>query len=68
MMRLKIKTINFDFEHDGGQYPTQEDQDAVINSVVGKTYEVEDEDFLADAISEETGWCVFDLDYEKVSD
>ena len=65
-MRLKIKTINFDFEHDGGKYPSQEDQDAVINSVVGKTYEVEDEDFLADAISDETGWCVFDLDYEEV--
>lgn len=66
-MRLKVKNINFDFEFDGGKYPPRKQQDAVARAVIGKVYEVESEDFLADAISDDTGWCVFDLDYEVVS-
>jgi len=65
MMRLKVKDIRFDFE-DGGKYPPRKKQDAVVRAVIGKVYEVENEDFLADAISDDTGWCIYDLDYEEV--
>lgn len=66
-MKLKVKNVRFDFEHDGGKYPPRKQQDAVVRAVLGKVYEVENEDFLADAISDDTGWCVFDLDCEEVA-
>jgi hypothetical protein len=64
-VRLKVKNIRFDFE-DGGRYLPRKKQDAVVRAVIGKVYEVEDEDFLADAISDDTGWCIYELDYEVV--
>lgn len=66
MMRLKIKNIKFDFEYDGGKYPPRKQQDAVIRAVLGKVYEVEDAEELADVVSDDTGWCVYDLEFEKV--
>ena len=66
MMRLKVKDIRFDFEYDGGKYPPRKKQDAIVRAVLGKVYEVESEDFLADAISDDTGWCIYELDYEVV--
>ena len=69
MMRLKVKSIKFDFQYDdfgGRRYAPRKQQDAVVRAVIGKVYEVENEDFLADAISDDTGWCIYELDYEEV--
>jgi len=56
-MKLQVTQIEFDFDCDDGQV-TKKVQDALTNYAVGKVYEVESEDELADAISDDTGWCV----------
>ena len=66
-MILKLTGIEFDFEDDLGEELDLETQDEVYDSVMFKTYEVEDEEELADVISDETGWCIKSLDYELVT-
>jgi len=61
-MLLKLTDIEFDFEDSSGELPYDE-QVAVAKSVIGEVFEVEDEDELADLISDQTGWCVKSLDY-----
>jgi hypothetical protein len=61
-MLLKLTDIEFDFEDSSGELPYDE-QVAVAKSVIGEVFEVDDEDELADVISDETGWCVKSLDY-----
>jgi hypothetical protein len=56
-MKLQVTQIEFDFTCDDGQV-TKKLQDALTNYAVGKVYEVENEDDIADAISDDTGWCV----------
>jgi hypothetical protein len=66
-MLLKLTDIEFDFEDSSGELPYDE-QVAVAKSVIGEVFDVEDEDGLADAISDETGWCVRSLDYVVISE
>ena len=61
-MLLQLTDIEFDFEDSSGELPYDE-QVAVAKSVIGEVFEVDDEDELADVISDETGWCVKSLDY-----
>jgi hypothetical protein len=61
-MLLKLTDIEFDFEDSSGELPYDE-QVAVAKSVIGEVFEVDDEDELADLISDETGWCVKSLNY-----
>lgn len=63
-MLLKLTDIEFDYDED---FPYDE-QVAVAKSVIGEVFEVENEDELADAISDETGWCVKSLDYVAISE
>lgn len=61
--QLKVTEVEFDFTtDDGDSFMSDEERKAVVDRVVGKVYEVE-EDGLADVISDETGWCVLNLDY-----
>lgn len=55
------------FDHDG-ELSVQE-ATALENGIIGKTFTFDGDDFcnvssVADAISDETGWCVLDLDYD----
>jgi hypothetical protein len=61
-MLLKLTDIEFDFEDSSGELPYDE-QVAVSKSVIGEVFDVDDEDELADLISDQTGWCVKSLDY-----
>jgi hypothetical protein len=69
---LHVTEVAFDFDDEDF---TLEEQQSVIDSVVGNTYEVEVDDddgdeAIADALVEEvtdlTGWCVVSLDYRHV--
>ena len=69
---LHVTEVTFDFDDEDF---TLEEQQSVIDSVVGNTYEVEvdddaDDDTIADVLVEEvtdlTGWCVVSLDYRHV--
>jgi hypothetical protein len=64
---LKLTDIEFDFEDSSGELPYDE-QVAVAKSVIGEVFEVDDEDELADVISDQTGWCVNSLDYLVISE
>jgi hypothetical protein len=66
-MLLKLTDIEFDFYDGSGEFPYDE-QVAVSKSVIGKVFDVENEDELADAVSDETGWCIKSLDYVEISE
>jgi len=69
---LHVTEVAFDFDDEDF---TLEEQQSVIDSVVGNTYEVEvdddsNDDEIADVLVEEvtdlTGWCVCSLNYRHV--
>ncbi len=68
-LTLQVTEVSFDFDDEDF---TVEEQQEVINSVVGNVFEVEvddddDDEQIAQALVEEvtdyTGWCVFGLDF-----
>lgn len=71
-LTLQVTGVSFDF--DDLDF-TVEEQQQVLDSVVGNVFEVEvddddDDEAIADALVEEvtdaTGWCVFGLDFVHV--
>lgn len=66
-MLLKLTDIEFDFVDSSEELPYDE-QVAVSSSVIGEVFEVDNEDELADVISDQTGWCVKSLDYLVISE
>ena len=66
-MLLKLTDIEFDFTDDDVELPYDE-QVAVAKSVIGEVFEVEDENEIANVITDQTGWCVNSLDYLVISE
>lgn len=66
-MLLKLTDIEFDFYDESDELPYDE-QVAISKSVIGEVFEVENEDELADVVSDETGWCVKSLNYVEISE
>jgi hypothetical protein len=71
-LTLQVTEVSFDFDDEDF---TLDEQQEVINSVVGNVFEVEvddddDDEAIADALVEEvtdyTGWCVFSLDFVHI--
>ena len=71
-LTLQVTEVSFDFDDEDF---TVEEQQEVINSVVGNVFEVEvddddDDEDIANALVEEvtdvTGWCVFGLDFVHI--
>ena len=71
-LTLQVTEVTFDFDDEDF---TVEEQQSVIDSVVGNVFEVEvddddDDEAIADVLVEEvtdyTGWCVFSLDYRHI--
>jgi hypothetical protein len=73
MRTLTLQVTEASFDFDDLDF-TEEDQQRVIDSVVGNVFEVEvdddDDEAIADALVEEvtdySGWCVFSLDFVHV--
>ena len=72
-LTLQVTEVLFDFDDDDF---TPEEQQSVVDSVLGNVFEVEvfdenNSDEVADAIVEEvtdfTQWCVVSLNYRQVS-
>ena len=70
---LQVTEVSFDFDDDDF---TPEEQQSVVDSVLGNTYRVEvdnenDDDELADAlvevVTDATGWCVVSLNYRQLT-
>jgi hypothetical protein len=73
-LTLQVTEVQFDFDEEDF---TPEEQQSVVDSVVGNTFEVEvddddDDESVAQSLVEEvtdyTGWCVFSLNYRHVLD
>jgi hypothetical protein len=71
-LTLQVTEVSFDFDDEDFLL---EQQQEVINSVVGNVFEVEvddddnDEDVanaLVEEVTDYTGWCVFSLDFIHV--
>ena len=75
MKTLTLQVTEASFDFDDLDF-TVEQQQEVINSVVGNVFEVEvdddddDDEAIADVLVEEvtdyTGWCVFSLDFVHI--
>ena len=72
-LTLHVTEVSFDF--DDLDF-TVEEQESVIDSVVGNTYEVEVDDAnddrevadaLVECVTDLTNWCVVSLNYRQVS-
>lgn len=66
MLKLKVTSIEYDFQLDGDEQVSKSYQKRITTNEIGKVYEVENEDELADAISDQTGWCVKSVEYVSV--
>ena len=66
-MLLKLTDFEFDFTDDDVELPYDE-QVAVAKSVIGEVFEVEDENEIANVITDQTGWCINSLDYLVISE
>jgi hypothetical protein len=67
-MKFQVTKIEFDFtDEDGSASISSKEQEEVVNKTLGQIWEAEDEDDLVEEISNETGWCIADIDYRQVS-
>jgi hypothetical protein len=66
---LHVTEVQFDFDEEDF---TPEEQQSVVDSVVGNVFEVEvddledAEDVLVETVTDATGWTVFSLNYRQV--
>lgn len=67
-MKVRIKSIAFDFTSDDGDddMPSVIQQQEIIASVVGREYEVDTEDEIANTVSDDTGWLIESIDYDVI--
>jgi len=62
-MIFKITAIEFDFEYED---VTEEEQNEIINDTTSYLWDSPSEEELVDVITNNTGWTVKTLQYEKV--
>lgn len=66
-MKYKVSRIEVDFTGDSeDKTEALHNQPAVYDAIYSKEWEADDEDDLVNQISNETGWCIRDIDYSKV--
>jgi hypothetical protein len=67
-MKFQVTKIEFDFTvEDSSAAISSKLQEEVVNKTLGQIWEAEDEEDLLEEISNETGWCIADIDYRQVS-
>lgn len=65
-MLFQITEIDFDFEMEDDEYPSNEYQQEVIKSYVGEIWEADDEDDLIEEIAASSGWCIRSIDFNYI--
>ena len=66
MANYQITAIEFDFEMEPGEYPSEDYQQQITEDTVGQIWVADDEDDLTDEITCATGWCIKSIDYRHV--
>lgn len=67
-MLFKVTDIEFDFEDEDGDVLPYDEQVAVSKYVLEQVWEVEDEEELADVVSDDTGWCIKSFNYLEIAE
>lgn len=62
-MKYIITDIRFDFDEDTPL--TSKEKNKIIKNTKSKTFEVDEEENLADKVSDEMGWCILNLSYRE---
>ena len=69
-MLFQVMSIKFDFtgclETQGSYELPKEQQQEVIDSVLGEVFEVDAEEELTDVIARQTGWSIETINYRRV--
>lgn len=65
-MNFQITAIDYDFEMEDDDFPSEDYQQNVINETLQKVWEVDDEEDLVDSISDCFGWCIKAISYTKL--
>jgi adenine specific DNA methylase Mod len=65
-MNFQIVDIEFDFEMEDDEYPSQDYQQQIIDEVTNTIWEACDEEDLVEEITCATGWCIKSFDYIHV--
>ena len=65
-MLFQVTQIEFDFEMEDDQYPSEDYQQTLTSETIGQIWEVNDEEDLVDEITNATGWCIKSIDYVHV--
>lgn len=68
-MLYRVTAAEFDFTTDVPEiYAPDFVQAMVRNQVIGRTYAAKDPDHLVEVVSDDTGWCLLNLAYERVGE
>ena len=65
-MQFQVTYIEFDFEMEDDEYPSDDYQQELFEETVGQIWEADDEEDLVDEITCATGWCIKSIDYRHV--
>jgi hypothetical protein len=64
-MQFQVTQIEFDFEMEDDEYPSDDYQQQLTKEVIG-LWDADDEDDLVEEITSATGWCIKSIDYRHV--
>jgi len=64
-MQFQVTQIEFDFEMEDDEYPSEDYQQQLTEEVIG-LWDADDEDDLVEEITAATGWCIKSIDYRHV--
>ena len=62
-MKFQVTEIEFDFEMEDDEYPSDDYQQALTDETIGQIWDADDEDDLVEEITCATGWCIKSIDY-----
>ena len=65
-MKFQVTNIEFDFEMEDDEYPSNDYQQALTDETIGQIWDADDEEDLVEEITFATGWCIKSLDYRHV--
>lgn len=65
-MKFQITEIEFDFEMEDDEYPSDDYQQALTDETISQIWDADDGDDLVEEITCATGWCIKSIDYRYI--
>ena len=67
MPAYKITSVQFDFSDDNGEEVSEQQKQQIKKEVCDNIFVVDDEEELAGEVSDWSGWCILNIEYEQVA-